>query len=361
MNLLAHYDDLVLKNFLKNSKIQREVLQVFQILDEELKTQNQSIWARIFRMSSVPRGIYLHGPVGVGKSFVMDLFFQNLSLLKKKRFHFHHFMQYIDEQLRQMQGIPNPLISIAKNLLQETEVLCIDEFLVLDVGHAMILAELFPVLFAGSLVLVMTTNTAPDALYLNGVHRERFLPVIDAIKKHCQVLDLSDQTDHRLGRMRERKRYFYPLNDTASSAFVDEFDRLTKGQEKSNQAVLVQTRLIPCVAVTEHIVWFEFSSLCAIPRSQLDYLELVSRFNVLFLSNIPLLSADDTVAVVLLIRLVDVFYDEGKLLIISAAVPVDELYCRGPMAESFQRTLSRLTEMQAVDYPKISDGSDDLK
>ncbi|CDZ75904.1 DNA replication protein [Legionella massiliensis] len=349
MTLVEAYEDAIAKGDIRDDSTQRNVLTSMHRLMSELK-QPQSSWLSWLRKPQVT-GIYLYGPVGVGKTYLMDLFYQHADEPKKARFHFHHFMQQIDAQLRQRQGQKDPLRKIATDLGKSIRLLCFDEFLVHDVAYAMILSELLQALFANGIVLVATSNTRPDDLYLNGVHRKRFLPVINLINTRCEVINLTHQKDYRLGRELLIQTYLYPLDEKTDKTLAGQFASLT--QEVYEQGtLLVQNREIPFIKCGEQVVWFDFKVICNLPRSQLDYLEIADRFDTVFISNIPALSSKDTIFAIMLVHLVDVLYDRGIKLIISAAVPLEQLYLEGEMVNEFKRTLSRLQEMQAADYLK---------
>lgn len=342
------YEAQVIAGTIEADEQQRLVLEAFEHLSNALlKPQKKRFW-------SYPKpvmGLYIHGPVGVGKTFLMDLFFDNIPIEKKKRFHFHHFMQKIDADLRSLQGQKNPLHIIAASLSQSTRVLCFDEFLVHDVAHAMILGTLLEALLAHQMVLIATSNTEPDNLYLNGVHRERFLPAIDMIKSHCKLLYLQSNRDYRLGRGIAIETYLYPLDEKTKEQFAQQFEHFAP-ENKKNGALVIQNRTIPYIAADSMVVWFDFTVLCNIPRSQLDYLEISDQFDTVFLDSVPILTENDTVFAILLIHLVDVLYDRGIKLVIRAACALEDLYIKGEMLFEFKRTYSRLKEMQAGDYLK---------
>jgi cell division protein ZapE len=329
--------------------LQRQIINYLQQLSDSLQTTKNHWWS--WDKQSVLKGIYLYGSVGVGKTFLMDLFFDHLLISAKKRFHFHHFMQQIDAQLRQLQGQKNPLKIIAKQLADSTKILCFDEFMVNDVADAMILADLLQALFKQGLVLVATSNTRPDDLYLTGVQRPRFLPAITAINNYCHVLSLDNKCDYRLNREPKLETYLMPLNDETLQQLTHQFDSLT-GFKPTQTQLQIQHRDICCIKWVGRVVWFDFKTICNLPRSQLDYLEISTRFDTIFVSNIPALSENDTVFVILLAHFIDVMYDRGIRLIVSAAVPPNELYVKGDMVTTFKRTLSRLEEMQSIDYLK---------
>ena len=347
MNLLTQYDAAIKRGEIDDDRPQREILDHMQRLSDEL-TKPMRNWFQ-WRRSDLIKGIYIYGPVGVGKTYLVDLFYQYVEEEKKARFHFHHFMQQIDFKLRQLQGHKDPLRHIAKDIAKSTRLLCFDEFLVHDVAYAMILAELFQALQSHGIILVISSNTRPDDLYLNGVHRDRFLPAIAIIKEHCEVLNLNVKRDYRLGRKPLLDAYLYPLNEHTETVMEEQF-RMIAGDIEFNGSISVQNREIPYMKLGLRSIWFAFDVLCNLPRSQLDYLEIADRFDTIFLSNIPCLSEKHTAQAIMFIHFIDVMYDRGIKIIISASVPVDELYIKGEMKETFKRTLSRLVEMQSVDY-----------
>ncbi|MCL9685234.1 cell division protein ZapE [Legionella maioricensis] len=347
MILLAQYEAAIQRNDIDNDPLQREVLGHMQRLADELKKPKPS-WFHWGRRNSI-KGLYLYGPVGVGKTYLVDLFYQHVEEKQKARFHFHHFMQQIDAQLRRLQGQKDPLKQIAKDIAKSTRLLCFDEFLVHDVAYAMILAELLQALHAQGVILVISSNTKPDDLYLNGVQRARFLPAIAIIKNNCEVLLLHENRDYRIGRQPLLDAYLYPLNEVSAKTMEQQFVLLAK-EVKENGTITIQNRDIPYIRRDEKSIWFGFDVLCNLPRSQLDYLEIADKFDSVFVSGIPRLTEGHTAQTIMFIHLIDVMYDRGINIIISAAVPLDELYVKGEMKETFKRTLSRLTEMQSVDY-----------
>jgi cell division protein ZapE len=347
MNLIAQYNNAVKRGDIVEDALQRQLLSPLETLSQALMAPKKH-WFNWGKRQPIS-GLYLYGPVGVGKTFLMDLFYDEVALAHKKRFHFHHFMQQIDAQLRRLQGQKNPLKRIATDFAKSTRLLCFDEFMVEDVAHAMILAELLHALFDNGVALVATSNTRPEDLYLNGLHRERFIPAIAAIKSHCQVLSLGDKRDYRLGRAPELNTYIFPLGSDALEQLRRQFEALAP-MAQSAGLLRIQNRDIPYIKCAEHAIWFDFKVICNLPRSQLDYLEIAEKFDTVVISDIPLLSEKDTVFAILLVHFIDVMYDRGVRLILSAAVPIDELYKEGEMSQDFKRTSSRLQEMQSADY-----------
>ena len=346
MNLNDAYDLAISKGEISDDPLQRQILAPLQRLADDL-IRPQHSWFK--RGKKKVTGIYLYGPVGAGKTFLADLFYQHVSERFKVRFHFHHFMQQLDAQLRKFQGKKDPLRLIAANLAKTTRLLFLDEFLVYDIADAMILAELLKELIAQGVVLMATSNTRPDDLYLNGLQRSRFLPAIELIKSHCEVWVLADNRDYRLGRTPLLQAYLSPNNDETTHLMAQQFSAIAL-HIVDDVDLDVQNRLIPCLKCSDRAVWFRFDVICNLPRSQLDYLEIADRFDTIFVSDIPAITSNDAAGTLLLTNLIDVLYDKGVRLIVSAAVPLEELYAPGDVREACQRTLSRLQEMQSVDY-----------
>jgi cell division protein ZapE len=345
MNLLNEYQKSVDAQLINDDPQQREIIIELQCVVDHLVKPRRHWWGG----KKTAMGLYLYGSVGVGKTYLMDFFYQYAPIPAKSRFHFHHFMQQVDAQLRRLQGQKDPLKRIVADLAKSTRLLCLDEFLVHDVADAMILSQILNALFAQGVVLVVTGNTRPDDLYLGGAHREHFLPAIDLLKTYCHVMRLENGHDYRLGHAPLDDAYLFPLNHHTEQALTQQFDKLSQ-QIVENINLPIQNRFIPCVKCSDHAVWFTFDVLCNVPRCQLDYLEIADKFDTVFLSGVPALTADDTSRVVLFIHFIDVMYDRGIRLVISAAVPCFNLYLKGAMLKSFQRTLSRLEEMQSIDY-----------
>ncbi len=344
MTLQARYEAAIAQGEIRNDANQRQILQVMQTILTRID-KKKSTW---FGRKKFAQGLYLYGPVGSGKTYLVDLFYQHLES-PKARYHFHHFMQQIDTQLRHLQGQKNPLEYIAKQFAKTIRVLCLDEFLVHDVAHAMILAQLLELFFSKGIILIATSNSAPGLLYAKGVHRERFLPAIHLIERHCEIHTLTTQCDYREGREPHIEAYLYPLNAVTTEILEEQYVHLASNSLALGE-ITIQNRDIPFVKKSDKAIWFEFKTLCSIPRSQLDYLEIAEQFQTVVISNIPALGPNDTIAVILFIRLVDIFYDRRIKLIISAAVPLEHLYEAGELYDSFKRTLSRLKEMRAFTY-----------
>lgn len=344
---MAAYQQAIAEGLIEEDQRQQQVIASFQRLADHLPKGRLGWFSR--KRHRPFEGIYLYGTVGVGKTFLVDLFYRQIPYRFKARFHFHQFMQQVDAQLRKRQGEKNPLKAIAAEFSKTIRLLCLDEFMVHDIAYAMILAELFQALIQQGVVLVLTSNIPPDDLYLNGLQRARFLPAIELIKKHCEVMELRLDRDYRLGREATFDAYLQPLNRSTAERMEEQFLALAPRSDKAGE-IEVQGRRIPYLRCAEDAVWFSFNDLCSIPRSQLDYLEIASKFDILFLSDVPVMKKNDTAAVILFIQLVDVLYDQGLHLVVSAEASVDELYLEGEMRHDFKRTASRLHEMQSIDY-----------
>lgn len=345
MQLLKAYEQAIASQNFKDDPMQRRIIMALVQIEQSILA-TRWYW---FHLNGYTLGLYMYGPVGVGKTFLMDLFYQNTAVKKIKRYHFHHFMQHIHGELRARQGQKNPLDRIAKDFSKLCQVLCLDEFIVYDIADAMILANLLDALFKEGVTLIATSNTKPSELYLKGLQRQRFLPAIDLLQQHCKIIEMESKKDYRLNREVVDKAYLYPHNQQSEAILTEQFDRL-ESEVVADGIILIQKRPIPFVKQGHRTIWFEFEVLCNIPRSQLDYLELSTRFDTIFLSEVPAFKPEDTSRARLFMLLIDVLYDEGVRMIISAEKKINELYISGPLHHEFQRTKSRLFEMQSKSY-----------
>ncbi|EKD54114.1 MAG: hypothetical protein ACD_60C00122G0013 [uncultured bacterium] len=303
-----------------------------------------------FRKPHLIKGMYLWGSVGIGKTFMMDCFYNSLPFPQKKRMHFHQFMQMVHQELKKQQGKKDPLPIIAKQIARNTLLLCFDELFVSDITDAMLIARLFKALFAEGVSLVTTSNMSPDDLYKNGLQREQFLPAIALFKEHTQVVHVSSAIDYRLRHLKEAGVFYSPLNEKARQNMEKSFLTLTEGMKISSEPLMILGRAIPVVKKAEDVVWFDFNDICTVPRSQNDYLAIAKGYRTVLISDIPIIPSHAKDMICLFVSLVDVFYDARVRLVISAAEPVTELYSRGYMILEYTRTHSRLLEMQSTDY-----------
>jgi len=297
----------------------------------------------------LPRGVWFWGGVGRGKSFLMDCFFAAVPYNRKRRVHFHSFMREIHEALRQHRNETDPLTSIAAEIAVETRLMCFDEFHVSDIADAMILGRLMEALFAKGVLFCITSNYPPSGLYPNGLQRNRFLPTIDLLNKHLDVIEIDAGIDYRRRDLVQDDVYLVPTNAVNLGKQEDLFKRIAGGEGHSRPIDIVG-REIPVVTRAPGVIWFDFATLCGGPRSQNDYLALVDRHHTVFLSAVPKMSRDMSSEARRFTWLIDVLYDAHVKLIISADCPADELYCEGPQAQEFTRTVSRLVEMRSQEY-----------
>ena len=303
------------------------------------------------RRQRVPeRGLYFWGGVGRGKTYLMDTFFECLPFEDKLRAHFHRFMQRVHDELTRLSGEKNPLEKVADRLASEARVICFDEFFVSDIADAMILGELFRHLFSRGVSLVATSNIVPDQLYRNGLQRARFLPAIDLINTHTRVLNVDGGTDYRLRTLEQAELYHYPLDAAADQSLMRSFSALAPEPGCQGCQVEVNHRFLTSRWSADDVIWFDFSELCQTSRSQNDYIELARIYHAVLLSNVPRMEASLDDAARRFINMVDEFYDRNVKLVLSAEVPLEQLYGGERLAFEFERTRSRLLEMQSHEY-----------
>lgn len=296
------------------------------------------------------QGLYLWGGVGRGKTMMMDMFCSALPAQRRQRMHFHRFMRRVHDALGRYSGRANPLLSVADEIAGAGDVLCFDEFFVSDIGDAMILGEIMTALFQRGVILVATSNVEPANLYENGLQRSRFLPAIDEIYRHCEVHHIDAGQDFRLRALQQAKLYHFPLNEHAQLSMQDNFAALAAEEAKSDVSLIIENRPIRARKVAADVVWFDFVDICEGPRSQNDYIELATLFTAVLISNVPVLDTTIEDAARRFISLVDEFYDRRVKLILSADEGITNLYQGQRFGFEFQRTQSRLLEMQSESY-----------
>ncbi|MHB0774358.1 cell division protein ZapE [Halomonas sp. WWR20] len=295
-------------------------------------------------------GLYFWGGVGRGKTYLVDTFYESLPFPDKMRTHFHRFMQRVHNELTHYKGEKNPLTLIAAKFAAEARVICFDEFFVKDITDAMILANLLEALFAQGVVLVATSNIVPDELYKDGLQRARFLPAIDLLKRHCEVVNVDSGIDYRLRALEHAQIFHYPLDATAEAELKQSFCAIAGNWGEGDAEIPINHRVLRARRLYEDVVWFEFRELCDGPRSQNDYIELAREFHTVLLSNVPQMGIQKEDQARRFLNLVDEFYDRGVKLLMSAEVPAESLYTQGNLTFEFKRTLSRLQEMQSKEY-----------
>nr|WP_019530955.1 cell division protein ZapE [Dasania marina] len=298
------------------------------------------------------KGLYFWGGVGRGKTYLMDAFYDALPFDRKMRVHFHRFMRRVHADLKVLQGDKNPLQQVARGIADEARVICFDEFFVSDITDAMILGGLFELLFDYGVSLVATSNIIPDGLYKDGLQRSRFLPTIAMLNKHTQVVNVDSGVDYRLRTLEQAELYHYPLDAGADSSLQRSFDQLNPdaGHVRSDFGLEINGRQIQARRVSDDVAWFDFGALCDGPRSQNDYIELAKEFHAVLISGVPQLGGGKDDQTRRFINLIDEFYDRHVKLVIAAQVSLAQLYAGGRLSFEFERTQSRLLEMQSHDY-----------
>lgn len=304
----------------------------------------------IKRQKTPAQGLYLWGGVGRGKTYLMDLFFEQIPFRRKMRVHFHRFMQRVHKDLKALQGTKDPLKAVAEGIHSEAVVICFDEFFVTDIADAMILGGLFEALFARGVTLVATSNIVPDRLYENGLQRQRFLPAIAMVKQFCQVMNVDSGVDYRLRVLAQAELYHSPLGPSAESSLARSFRELSNCMPALQSPIDINDRSVEVMARTDDVLMCRFAELCEKPRSAHDYIEIAREYHAVLLADVPALGSSNDDAARRFINLVDEFYDRSVKLIISAERPILALYDQGRLNFEFQRTQSRLQEMQSREY-----------
>ena len=313
------------------------------------KARRSNAFKKLISHPELPRGVYMWGGVGRGKSFLMDSFFAVVPVQRKTRLHFHEFMREVHRELEELKGTADPLDELARRVAKRYRLICFDEFHISDIADAMILYRLLDRLFGAGVQFVMTSNYDPDLLYPDGLHRDRLLPAIELIKSKLDVINVDAGTDYRKRTLSQVTAYHTPLGAAADHALRADFAKLAAVPDES-PILRIEKRELKALRKADGVVWFDFATLCGGPRSQNDYLELASRFHAVILSEVPKMSPRNASEARRFTWLIDVFYDHKVKLLMSAEVPAEELYVEGPMANEFARTVSRITEMQSKEY-----------
>jgi cell division protein ZapE len=349
------YQQAIAANEIQSNAQQRQVLKHLDRIQLDLikrQQQRHSHYGKL-RRKIKPRkaiqGLYLWGSVGRGKTYLMDLFYENLPVPKLRQ-HFHVFMRDLHQKLTQMQGHKNPLEKIAKEISDQYLTICFDEFFVSNIADAMLLGTLFKTLFKHGLTLVATSNIPPQKLYQDGIQRQQFLPTIKLLQQQCTILHLETDTDYRLRHLHNKGVYYTPLDIQAEHGLEICFDHFSNKAHISTSPITICNRTIEIKQTAEKVIWFDFSKLCSPPRSQQDYLALCQQFDYFILSNVPIITERNTSQATLFINLIDVLYDQHAILALSAATTLENLYPKGRLTFEFRRTQSRLIEMNSEDY-----------
>jgi cell division protein ZapE len=313
------------------------------------KARRNNALTKLVVRPAIPRGVYMYGGVGRGKSFLMDCFFNAVPLTRKTRLHFHEFMREVHRELAELQGTVNPLAELGRRIARRFRLICFDEFHVADVTDAMILHRLLDAMFENRVSIVTTSNFHPDGLYPNGLHRDRILPAIELLKDKLEIVNVDNGTDYRQLTLEQLGLYHTPLGAAADAAMTEAFERLAEAREES-PLLHIEHRELHARRRAGGVVWFDFKQLCGGPRSQNDYLELATQFHTLLLSGVPAMSPRMASEARRFTWLVDVLYDRRVKLIMSAEVEPELLYTEGPLSHEFPRTVSRLREMQSTAF-----------
>ena len=317
------------------------------------KEQRSNVFKKLLNRPAIPRGVYLYGGVGRGKSFLMDCFFTAVPVVRKTRLHFHEFMREVHRELSDLQGTVDPLDELGERMARRFRLICFDEFHVADITDAMILQRLLDALFDNGVGFVTTSNFKPDDLYPDGLHRDRVLPAIALLNEHLEVVNVDNGTDYRRRTMEQIKLYHSPLGPEAEALMTDAFTRLAETRDE-DPVLRIEQREIRARRKAGGVVWFDFKTLCGGPRSQNDYLEIATQFHTVLLSDVPHMPVRMASEARRFTWLVDVLYDRRVKLIMSAAVAPDALYTEGPLVHEFPRTVSRLNEMQSAEFVALA-------
>ncbi len=362
MDLPSIYQNTILELGFTADEAQRKSIAILNRIATDLGTTSKPSWitrlkrpyiGRFFGASADKQpvcGAYLWGGVGRGKTFIMDLFFENLPFDDKLRYHFHRLMYHVHSDLNKLKNHKDPIEVVATNLANKARVICFDEFFVADIADAMLLGKLLNALFRRGVTLVATSNIPPDDLYHDGLQRQQFLPAIELIKQHTEVINVTGDTDYRLRVLEQAEIYHSPLDEIANRNLHDYFTQIAPEVGTSGQRIEILGRNILTCKRADGIAWFAFADLCDGPRSQDDYIEIARSFQTVILSGVPFLDELKENQARRLIALVDEFYDRRVKLIISAAAPIDDIYSGSRLQQEFERTRSRLREMQTMTY-----------
>ncbi|MCW5736162.1 MAG: AFG1 family ATPase [Enhydrobacter sp.] len=353
--------------------VQEKIVARLQAIHEQLAAMapapaQQGFWARLgfgaaAKPPAGPHGLYIWGPVGRGKSMLMDLFFDDAPVAQKRRVHFHEFMLEVHDRLHRRReelagrGAPpeaDTIVPIAKAIARETRLLCFDEFQVTNIADAMILGRLFETLFEEGLTVIATSNRAPDDLYKNGLQRDRFLPFIELLKQRLEILELGGGRDYRMDRIRELDVYLTPLGAWAAAKLDEAFRTLSGGADGEPRVLRTQGRDVPVPRAAPGVAMADYMDWCARPMGAADFLCIADKFHTVIMADIPKMGPDSQDKAARFVTMIDSFYERKVKFICSAAATPDKLYTEGDGAFEFQRTVSRLMEMQSPEYLALS-------
>ena len=352
LTVLDYYRKVVARRgYIADDAQMAAVTRMQELYDEWVgyKARRNNALKKVFIKPELPRGVYLWGGVGRGKSFLMDSFYLCVPLVKKRRVHFHHFMRDVHQALDELKGTEDPLKQVALDISSNYRLICFDEFHVNDIADAMILARLLHHLFDNRVMLCMTSNYHPDLLFKDGLQRAQFIPAIELIKERLDVINVDAGVDYRRRAMETAKVFHTPITPETGNALAAEFERIAEVEDET-QALDVEGREIPYIRRAGGIVWFDFNQICGGPRSYTDYVDLTKRFHTIMVANIPAMGPRQAAESRRFTWLIDVMYDARVKMILSAEVPAEQLYTSGVLVHEFARTVSRIEEMQTLDY-----------
>ncbi len=366
--LVQRYDDLAARGELRFDPAQKAVAKALDDLLEALSARRMAAkssalgWLFARRAKAEPvRGLYIHGHVGRGKTMLMDMFFALVPNRRKRRVHFNAFMTDVHDRIQKHRGAlkagrtkeTDPVPPVARAIADEAQILCFDEFTVTDIADAMVLSRLFSALFEHGVVLVATSNVAPDDLYRDGLNRGLFVPFIAILREHARIVDLDSDTDYRMRHLAQLPVYLTPLGPEADARMDEAWQAATEGKDERPEAIELMARSIRIPRAAGRAARFDFADLCEAPLAARDYLAIAERYDTIFIDGVPVLDPTRRSAAKRFILLVDTLYDQQKRLVVSAEVPPDRLYAGRPgVTEAFEfaRTVSRLTEMQSHEW-----------
>ena len=352
MNVVEFYQHALDERGFIADKAQLRAVERLQVAYDDwvaYKNRRTNRLMRLINPPDIPRGIYMWGGVGRGKSFLMDSFYSVVPVKRKTRIHFHEFMRGVHRQLDELKGVADPLDIVAEKVAKKYRLICFDEFHISDVADAMIMFNFLNGLFDRGVSFIMTSNYKPDLLYPDGLHRDRLIPTIQMLNDKLDILSVDSGNDYRQRALEQVEAYLTPLNATTDAALRNAFSKIAEVADQDPR-LHIESREIHALRRAGSIIWFDFAILCGGPRSQNDYLEIASQFHTVILSGIPRMSASMSSEARRFTWLIDVFYDHKIKIIMSAQVPAVELYTEGVLSNEFQRTVSRIIEMQSRDY-----------
>ena len=352
MDVLERYTQQLRQRGYQEDAAQRAAVERLQRMVDEwvvYKRRRAGRLRKLLARPPLPRGVWMWGGVGRGKSFLMDICYESVPLVRKTRLHFHEFMRGVHRELRELRHTADPLDEVARRIARRYRLICFDEFHVSDIADAMILERLLHGLFDNGVAFVITSNYRPDDLYPDGLHRDRILPAIELLKAHLDVIAVDAGVDYRRRTMSTVPAYLVPAGPDADARLEAAFAQVAETADQDPR-LRIENRDVVAKRRAGGVVWFDFATLCGGPRSQLDYLEIATRFHTVVLSDVPRMTAAMSSEARRFTWLVDVLYDQKVKLLISAECEPEGLYVAGAMANEFHRTVSRLVEMQSREY-----------